>query len=790
MFIGATPVSCPAASSAISHYADFLKGRYERCSVSNDGKFPPTPSKKYINLALVHHKPRDLDEVMKHTLHGNVAEILKNKEEINIDDIFEHHSHLALVLVEGPPGVGKSTFAWELCRKWDEIPSMRHYNLVVLLRLRDKYVQQMREIDDLFYHQNGDLKKAVSKEVINSHGKGVLFILDGFDELPSSLRCDGLLINIITGHDLPKSTVIVTSRPSATADFLSSSDLQVQKHVEILGFTQECVEKYASSVFSSEPEMLSDFLTYISASSSPAINSLMYIPLNAAIVVNIYRNSRRTGCPIPKTLTQLYTRLCLIILQRYLKDRSDHIPLNKFTDLPEEYLRHFLKLSELAFEGFKENEVIFYSDALPGDLVHFGFLDTVLSFYIEGGASHNFLHLTFQEFLTAYHISQLPHHDRQEVFKQYCNHYRWNVVWRFVAGLTCLESFWHEAINKAFVTIRENKCMLSRKFLQCLYEVQISDFDFAATFGTNEVSASWAFGPLEKYALGYCIAISAPTASWEVMLAEGPSDSFIWGLKSRKQCKGTVTKITASDCSLTAFKECPTSILHSITDLTLYGPLDNHSTEVISLFNNLNTLEIGPSVAAKVFNQLSNIKLTSLTIGNVDSRDYELLNADTLNALAKLISPVTGNLRTLSINNINHYSKELSDVVFGSSSLQELRIDLCDLGSLAPLQTNTCLTHLTFHIFEWSEKHAKYVGRVLEKNTTLQCLVLRYSVLSSVKIVDLFGPVLNGLKKNTILQTLKVYHSSDVVSNLSEYDLDSRIIWCKLLKKVFFNFFL
>ena len=100
-------------------------------------------------------------------------------------------------------------------------------------------------------------------------------------------------------------------------------------------------------------------------------------------------------------MTQLYARLCLIILQRYLKDRSDHIYLTKFTDLPQEYLRHFLKLSEVAFEGFKENEVIFYSDALPGDLVHFGFLDTALSFYIEGGASHNFLHLTFQEFLTA-----------------------------------------------------------------------------------------------------------------------------------------------------------------------------------------------------------------------------------------------------------------------------------------------------------------------------------------------------------------------------------------------------
>ena len=122
----------------------------------------------------------------------------------------------------------------------------------------------------------------------------------------------------------------------------------------------------------------------------------MYIPLNAAIVVEIYRNSRRTGGPVPKTLTQLYTKLCLVLLRRYLKneDQSDHACLNSFSDLSEDHCRYFTKLSEVAFEGCKENRVIFYSNNLPRDLIHFGFLDVVSSIYGEGGDSHNFLHFT------------------------------------------------------------------------------------------------------------------------------------------------------------------------------------------------------------------------------------------------------------------------------------------------------------------------------------------------------------------------------------------------------------
>ena len=110
-------INSQTASSGISRYAEYLKNRYERSLVCDDNKFPPIPSKKYVNLAVVDHTPRDLHEVMKYTLKGSLKEIPTKKEKVDIEDILkpikkekpEEEKPLSLVLIEGPPGVGKST---------------------------------------------------------------------------------------------------------------------------------------------------------------------------------------------------------------------------------------------------------------------------------------------------------------------------------------------------------------------------------------------------------------------------------------------------------------------------------------------------------------------------------------------------------------------------------------------------------------------------------------------------------------------------------------------------------
>ena len=301
--------------------------------------------------------------------------------------------------MEGAPG---STLAWELCRKWEQFSCMKQYSLVVLLRLREEEVQKISEVSDLFFPYESKDKKSLVEEVLESQGKGVLFLLDGFDELPDHLQRNGYLLKLIRGSFLPASTVLVTSRPSATAKLFTSC--QPQRHVEVLGFTQESVEAYASSVFQSEPDTLEKFKAYISASDNPAINSLMYIPLNAAIVVQIYCGCKSESL-LPHTLTELYTQLCLTILNRFLEMEHPSVRVEKFENLPSDLYQQFLKLSKVAFEGVIKEELIFHE--LPADLVHLGFLDAVSALYGGGGVSYNFLHLTLQEFFAAYHISSL-----------------------------------------------------------------------------------------------------------------------------------------------------------------------------------------------------------------------------------------------------------------------------------------------------------------------------------------------------------------------------------------------
>ena len=787
-FSSAPTSNCPPApSSAISHYREYLESVYENSSISPGKKWPPTPSTEFITLAVVEGQAHCRDEYVGHILQGNIKQVLNNRKEISIEEILVadkgQKKPPRLVLVEGAPGIGKSTLAWELCRKY-----MRQYSLVVLLRLREVKVQNISNISQLFCQYESTDKKSLVEEVAKSQGRDMLFILDGFDELPKTLQEESFLLDLMRGHVLTKSTVVVTSRPSATAELLTSCR---PKHIEILGFTQESVEAYASCVFSSEPEKLTKFKAYISASENPAINSLMYVPLNAAIIVLIYSDCKSDSL-LPHTLTELYTQFCLTILNRYLKINYPSVQVDKFEDLPADLYQQFLHMSQVAFEGIENEEVIFHT--VPSRLVHFGFLDAVSALYGGGRVSYNFLHLTIQEFFAAYYISHLGS-DGLEVIKKHGEDKRWNVVWRFVAGLTKFKGYMGhmDSLFNMLNIIQHHLATLYLKlfFIQCLFEAQTMDY-FSSLFRTSHTTAHVvAYGgtALDLYALGYCVANFHTGVPWNLGISQHLTP-FLCGLKTNVPSVGVITRLHLCDSPDVDVRALPLNDLIvlklqglSLTDADLI-PLSEH----IPHMTNLNELvmkenQVPKDGLLKILQQLSNSNVTTLNITRTGvCSSLKDSPHDYYSAIKALICPPSGRLEKLHVGDEGGDDDTLAGLVSGPSSLKTLVLYYPNLSAHVPyLVNNTCLTTLRIKTAETVDI-IRHVVTIVEHNKTLQHLEFGPC---SVRDIDSLRTLVGALSSNDTLKSILVgisnigggFASDYMETHHRDLALDPRVTW-------------
>ena len=410
-------------------YASYLKSVYTREKLPIYDKWPQVKSKKYINLALIEKeditKP-EVDQFMRATIHGNIDDIEKSKRAMDISQIAQlpDGSQPKCILLEGAPGVGKSTFAWKLCRKWGKGKLLQQYQLVVLLRLRDKSVRAAKNISDLFQYRDHQIHQAVVEEIQRTWGKGVLLLFEGYDELPEELRTENsIFLDVITGRELPEATVLITSRPWASEFLHWRCKRHISQHIEILGFTKDNIQSYLESAIPNDPSLLADLKKYISC--YPHINSMMYIPLNSAIVVAVYQNSRKDRTLVPKTMTELYSSLVRSLLLRHLLDHPVHSKKKRwricsFSDLPQDVYQQLCELGRIAYEGILHDQQVIFSD-LPEDFETLGLMQCVSEMYADEGAavSYNFLHLTVQEYLAAFHLSQQPVEKQIEHFNKH-----------------------------------------------------------------------------------------------------------------------------------------------------------------------------------------------------------------------------------------------------------------------------------------------------------------------------------------------------------------------------------
>ena len=652
----------------VDTYASYLKSVYAREKLPMYDKWPQVESKKFVNLALIGSKEitkHERDEFTKATIHGNIDDIDKSKRTMDISQVarLPDGSHPKCILVEGAPGVGKSTFAWKLCRRWGKGKLLQQYKLVVLLRLRDKTVRASKNISDLFQYRDHQVQQAVIEEIQRTGGKGVLLMLEGYDELPEEMRIgNSIFLDVITGKELPEATVLVTSRSWASEFLHRECKKHISQHIEILGFTKDNLMSYLESTTSSDPSLLASLKKYISC--YPHINSAMYIPLNAAIVVEVYRNSRKEDKTlVPKTMTELYSSLVRSLLLRHLLDHPVHGQkrrwrVRNFSDLPPDVYQQLCELGRIAYEGIVHGQQVIFSD-LPEDFETLGLMHCVPELYADEGAavSYNFLHLTVQEHLAAFHLSQQPVEKQIEHYQEYgtggdkqmTSHFQ--MVLQFLSGLRKFSGYPKKMLN----TLSEE---ITFDTLHWLFEAQDNNV-FAELLGLSDIALNvrWnAVTPFDCFVLGYCVSHS--NCTWKIDLTycnigdEGVEMLVRGAVEEEPNCTGGISKTMLEQNSITTegvkyLLKFPSKLMNNLGALNLYGnglnsescvtlshliPHMPHLKELNLSYNS----DIGPGGTVPLIrsltaqNSLEKLNLNNIGIGVEDCRALtELLSSST-----------------------------------------------------------------------------------------------------------------------------------------------------------------
>ena len=490
-------------SKPLVQYKGYLLSYYKKDSMTLDDKLSIAPSSEFINLILVKQ------DSMQREREGS----------LELDSIVMPGSQF--ILVEGPAGMGKSTLCWELCRKWDDLKSLQHYKIVVLQKLREMRLQKATTLNEIFYHDNPALSNGVVDEMYRCEGEGVLLILDGFDEMPDKLIRDkeSLIMRVISGACLPKATRLVTSRPSAL-HYIKRYFPREYRHIETLGFTDKSKERFAEKAFSTDLEVLEHFKKFIL--SNPIIQSMMYIPVNCAILAQVYKDIMKSSKLVPKTMTQLYTTLVLVLIKRHMIERGEWDEYSRMPsdlrELPQELTTALKEICMLAYRGlFKEQlQLVFTDNEVGKSFQHLGLLNEAKEMYMCEGArtSYSFSHLSIQEFLAAQCVAYHPHDllkpalqnnaqptqplpfestSSMNFLKFLCGHIKGSHE-------VCL---WEQILN----TIIYDSEHISGIMCCCLYEAQnFQNFSFLAMeCDLHLLSSVTLKTPLDTYALGYCL---------------------------------------------------------------------------------------------------------------------------------------------------------------------------------------------------------------------------------------------------------------------------------------------
>ena len=322
---------------------------------------------------------------------------------IETTEIFTPHKQPRKVLIEGNPGIGKTTYCNKVAYDWainieNEKDCFPEFEMLLLLKCRDVEIESdlWGAIDDQLLpaeiHRN---EREKFFEFIRQNQSKVLLILDGLDELPSSKLPE--FTDIIRGKMLPVCNLVVTARHEAGIPMRKVCDTLL----EIEGFTYQDSEEFILKYFAGKEDLAEKLLDEIEK--EERLQEMTANPLNTALLCLLCEDFHGI---LPESRTQLYVEVVQCVLIRYRKKKG--LSVKNDQDLIEVYKDQLKRLGLIALNGLYEDNMYFEDKKLSkkdADLPGFGFLSA------QPGSCkrrpcmyYGFTHKSFQEFFAGHYL--------------------------------------------------------------------------------------------------------------------------------------------------------------------------------------------------------------------------------------------------------------------------------------------------------------------------------------------------------------------------------------------------
>ena len=427
--------------------------------------WPPVGADKYINLALV-SKRKELSEDSSYAVPGDIDDRIVGKLKVEFEEEFCQYESGALILLEGRPGSGKTTLMHKMARDWSLGKSiLKNAEIVILvpIRLFVLYSQDIA-LSNLLerYITNSGERNELLAHIERENGKGICFLIDGLDEYDHHDNLDTYIMRIIIKEVLPLSMVVVASRPVGTALVRTYST----RRVEVLGFKRNQISEYISSYFYKESNKAIDLLSYLK--SHVNVHRLCYLPVHAAMICYLYD---KQGDKIPQTETKIYEAFTLFSIVRKRKLRQHPKSLKTLTDDEKSY---FSNICKLAFDMIVQSKQVMLQSKTDFPLIPSGSDKSSLGLVtIDSTAElfdiedlYAFLHLTFQEYLAAFYLSQLDS-ESEAIMKTKELKVNLRMVWKFYSGIVQFDQ--DSLILKSLMSDSKTDTLYK---VQCAFESQ------------------------------------------------------------------------------------------------------------------------------------------------------------------------------------------------------------------------------------------------------------------------------------------------------------------------------